>query len=92
MATSSFSIHMGEWQGEGIRIPGKNLTLSSEQAQRLIRKAMQTLQPELRGQVKAFLVRGYEESPSLVCKRMLAEKISLILEDPKERLEVLAEP
>jgi hypothetical protein len=33
----------------------------------------------------------YEESPSLVCKRMLTEKISLILEDPKERLEVLAE-
>lgn len=91
MATSSFSIHMGEWQGEGIRIPGKNLILNTNQAQRLVRKAMQELQPELQGQVKAYLVRGYEESPSLVCKRALAEKISSILEDPNQRLEVLSE-
>ena len=52
---------------------------------------MQDLQPELHSQVKAFLVRGFEESPSLVCKRILAEKISSILADPKERLEVLNE-
>jgi hypothetical protein len=82
---------MGQWQGEGIRIPGKNLTLSTDQVQKLIRKAMQDLQPELHSQVKAFLVRGFEESPSLVCKRILAEKISSILADPKERLEVLNE-
>jgi hypothetical protein len=82
---------MGQWQGEGIRIPGRNLILSTDQAQRLIRKAMQDLQPELHSQVKAFLVRGFEESPSLVCKRVLAEKISSILADPKERLEVLNE-
>jgi hypothetical protein len=91
MATSSFSAQIGQWQGEGVRIPGENLILSTNQAQRLIRKAMQALQPELQSQAKAFLVRGYEESPSLVCKRVLADKISSILADPKERLEVLAE-
>ena len=91
MVTSRFSARMGQWQGEGIRIPGRNLTLSTDQVQKLIRKAMQDLQPELHSQVKAFLVRGFEESPSLVCKRILAEKISSILADPKERLEVLNE-
>ncbi len=91
MATSYRPAQMGQWQGEGVRIPGAKLVLNTNQAQKLIRKAMQGLQPEMHYQVKAFLVRGFEEPPSLVCKRVLAEKIHAILDNPDSLAEVLAE-
>ena len=91
MATSYRPAQMGQWQGDGVRIPGANLILNTTQAHKLIRKAMQDLQPEMHHQVKAFLVRGFDEPPSLVCKRVLSEKIHAILDDPDLLAEVLAE-
>ena len=91
MATSYVTTQMGQWQGDGVRIPGANLTLNTDQAHRLVKKAMQGLQPEMQHEAKAFLVRGFEEPPSLVCKRVLVEKIIAILDDPKARAEVLTE-
>jgi hypothetical protein len=90
MAPLRSSTNMGQWQADGVRIPGSHTILSTDQAKRLIRKAMQEIQPEFQSQVRAFLVHGFEEPPSLVCKRVLAERIAIILDDPDMREEVLA--
>ena len=91
MATSSMSVQMGRWQGEGVRIPNAHLILTTAQAHRLVTKVMQRLPSELMQQAKAFLVRGYEEVPTLVCRKALLAGIQEILADPQERKEVLVQ-
>ena len=91
MATSSMSVQMGRWQGDGVRIPNAHLTLTTNQAHCLVTKVMQRLPSELMQQAKAFLVHGYEEVPTLVCRKALLAGIQEILADPRERKEVLAQ-